>query len=60
VVVPGGQPHPAGGAGGGELHALREAVRAEDVATHGGQEVIAFNPDGVEGLQADWAHDAGE
>jgi len=60
VVIPGGQPPPAGGAGGGEPDALREAVRAEYVATHSGQEVIAFHPDRVDGLHADWAHDAGE
>ena len=42
MVVPGGQLPPAGGAGGGEPDALREAVRAEDVATHSRQEVIAW------------------
>ena len=42
MIVPGGQPLPAGGAGGGEPDALREAVRAEDVTTHRGQEVVTW------------------
>lgn len=59
MIVSGGQPPPAGGAGGGVPDALREAARAEDVATHSGQEVIAVHPDGVAELQADLALDTG-
>ena len=57
MIVPGGQPPPTGGAGGGVPDALREAARAEDVATHSGQEVIAVHPDGVAELHADLALD---
>ena len=57
MIVLGGQPPPAGRAGGGVPDALREAARTEDVATHSGQEVIAVHPDGVAELHADLALD---
>jgi len=60
VVITAGQNMSAGGAPAVQPDTLRQAVGTEDMATGGGQEVIAFPTDSCEGLHANWALNAGE